>query len=184
VVTILAVFATLAAMGPTIDRINAEAVAPYRAGVHADAGRLWMDAERPVRDFMFAQMDATGGDESLAVMMEARGVSRDALAAMPRSRVPITALIPAFMLSELKTAFVMGLKILLPFLVIDLVVGAVLLSMGMVMLPPAVVALPFKVLLFVAVDGWTLVVGSLMRSVAQPGAGALGPALTMIGGGG
>src|SRR5204863_3695790 len=100
--------------------------------------------------------------------------------------VPTTALIPAFMLSELKVAFAMGFRIFLPFLVIDLVVAMLLTSGGMMMMPPVLVSLPFKLLLFVMVDGWQLVVGSLMSSFAQPGApahAAVSGALHWLGGG-
>ncbi len=98
-----------------------------------------------------------------------------------RSDVDMLTLVPAFILSELKTAFLMGFRIYLPFLIIDMVIASMLISMGMLMLPPVLISLPFKLLLFVLVDGWQLVVGSLMASVAQPqGAAALAAA---VGGG-
>jgi flagellar biosynthetic protein FliP len=86
-------------------------------------------------------------------------------------------LVPAFLMSELKTAFLMGFRVYLPFLVIDMVVSSILISMSMMMLPPVIISLPFKLLLFVLVDGWQLVVGSLMRSFVQPGSIPGGAAL-------
>lgn len=114
---------------------------------------------------MFDQIEATGNWSSLYMMLNYRGIDTSDPTSMTAD-VPTTALIPAFMLSELKTAFLMGFRIYLPFLVIDIVISAILISMGMMMLPPVLISLPFKLLLFVMVDGWQLLVGSLLTSFA------------------
>ncbi|MDX2117640.1 MAG: flagellar type III secretion system pore protein FliP [Planctomycetota bacterium] len=169
VITALAMFMTLLVMSPTIDRINTEAIAPYRAGEIRDPEVLWNKAKQPVRDFMFDQIDATGNWSSLYMVMEYRGVDISEPEKLTRADVDMVALIPAFMLSELKTAFLMGFRVYLPFLVIDIVISTLLISMSMMMLPPVLISLPFKLLLFVLVDGWTLLAGSLMHSFATAG---------------
>lgn len=168
VVTALALFMTLMVMSPTIERIDREALAPYRAGEIRNYDVLWAKASQPMRDFMFDQIEATDNWSSLYAMLQYRGVDTSDPSKITRGQVDMVALVPAYMLSELKTAFLMGFKIYLPFLVIDMVVSTVLISMSMMMLPPVLISLPFKLLLFVLVDGWTLVVGSLMTSFAQP----------------
>jgi len=164
VITALALFMTMMVMAPTFDRVWNEAVIPYRAGEVTDYEDLWMRARQPVRDFMFDQIEATGGWSSLYMVLEYRGVDVSEPQNLRRSDVDTVSLIPAFMLSELKTAFLMGFRIYLPFLVIDMVIASLLISMSMMMLPPVLISLPFKLLLFVMVDGWTLVVGSLLTS--------------------
>ena len=114
-------------------------------------------AEAPLRDFMLKQ---TRKDELSLFVKESGKKPKNA------ASVPMTTLIPAFILSELKTAFIIGFVIFIPFLVIDIVVSSSLMSMGMMMLPPVFVSLPFKLLLFVMVDGWGLVVRSLLKSFA------------------
>jgi flagellar biosynthetic protein FliP len=101
-------------------------------------------------------------------MLNYRGVDTSDPQSLSRDDVDMLALIPAYILSELKTAFLIGFRIYLPFLVIDMVISSMLISMGMLMLPPVLISLPFKLLLFVLVDGWQLVVGSLMTGIAQP----------------
>jgi len=169
VLTALALFMTLLVMSPTLDRINEEAIAPYRAGEIRDYDVLWQRARQPVRDFMFDQIEATGNWSSLYMVLDYRGIDTSDPASLTRAQVDMVTLIPAYMLSELKTAFLMGFKVYLPFLVIDMVISTMLISMSMMMLPPVLVSLPFKLLLFVLVDGWALVVGGLMRSFAQGG---------------
>lgn len=164
----LALFMTLLVMSPTIDRINTEALAPYRAGEITTYDQLWEKARQPVRDFMFDQIEATGNWSSLYMVLNYRGVDTSRPEQLTRADVDMVSLIPAYMLSELKTAFLMGFRIYLPFLVIDMVISSLLISMSMMMLPPVLVSLPFKILLFVLVDGWQLVVGSLMTSFVQP----------------
>ncbi|MFO0833113.1 MAG: flagellar type III secretion system pore protein FliP [Phycisphaerales bacterium] len=168
VITALALFMTLLVMSPTISRINTEAIVPFQKGDVRDYDELWNRAKQPVRDFMFAQIEATGNWSSLYMVLNQRGVDTSAPENLKRSDVDMVTLIPAYMLSELKVAFLMGFKVYLPFLVIDMVISTMLISMSMMMVPPVMVSLPFKLLLFVLVDGWTLVVAGLMSSFAQP----------------
>lgn len=168
VTTALALFMTLMVMAPTLDRINTEAIEPYRAGAIRDYDELWTRAKQPMRDFMFAQIEATGNWSSVYMVLDRRGVDTSDPSRLTRADVDMLTLIPAYMLSELKTAFLMGFRLYLPFLVIDMVISTMLVSMSMMMLPPVLISLPFKLLLFVLVDGWTLVVGSLMAGFAQP----------------
>ncbi|MEK6701347.1 MAG: flagellar type III secretion system pore protein FliP [Planctomycetota bacterium] len=167
VTTALALFMTMLVMAPTVQRLNTEAIAPYQRGEIKELDVLWNKAKQPVRDFMFAQIDATGNWSSVYMVLNQRGIDTSAPEKLTRADVDMTTLVPAFLLSELKTAFIMGFRVYLPFLVIDMVVSAILISMGMMMLPPVIISLPFKLLLFVLVDGWQLVVGSLMRSFDQ-----------------
>jgi flagellar biosynthetic protein FliP len=177
VITALALFMTLLVMSPTLDRINAEAIQPYRQGQITDYDTLWNKAKQPMRDYMFAQIDASSNWNSLYMVLEYRGVDVSQPENLTRADVDMITLIPAYMLSELKIAFLMGFKLYLPFLVIDMVISTLLIAMGMMMLPPVLISLPFKLLLFVLVDGWTLVVGGLLTSFAQPEAvAALNPA--------
>lgn len=164
----LALFMTLLVMSPTIDRINREAVQPYREGQITSYDQLWEKTRQPVRDFMFDQIEATGNWSSLYMVLNYRGVDTSSPEKLTRAHVDMISLIPAYMLSELKVAFLMGFRVYLPFLVIDMVISSLLISMSMMMLPPVLVSLPFKILLFVLVDGWQLIVGSLMSSFAQP----------------
>jgi flagellar biosynthetic protein FliP len=169
IITALALFATLVVMSPTLDRINEEAVKPWQRGEIRDHDELWSKARQPMRDFMFDQIDASGNWSSVYMILSRRGVDVSEPERLTREDVDMLTLVPAYMLSELKVAFLLGFKVYLPFLVIDMVVSTMLISMGMMMLPPVMVSLPFKILLFVLVDGWTLVVAGLMRSVAQRG---------------
>ncbi len=166
----LSLFMTLLVMAPTVERIHDEAIVPYRQGRITDTGELWDTAKQPLRDFMFAQIEATGNWSSLTMVLAYRGIDTSRPENLTRADVDMVSLIPAFMLSELKTAFLMGFRVYLPFLVIDMVISTMLISMSMMMLPPVLISLPFKLLLFVLVDGWALVVGSLMHSFVQPGA--------------
>ena len=176
VITALAMFMTLLVMSPTIDRINTEAVQPYRAGAIRDPEVLWNKAKQPMRDFMFDQIDATGNWSSVYMVLEYRGVDASQPEKLTRADVDMISLIPAFMLSELKTAFLMGFRVYLPFLVIDIVISTLLISMSMMMLPPVLISLPFKLLLFVLVDGWTLIAASLMHSFSN----ASNPKVSMV----
>lgn len=171
----LALIMTLLVMSPTISRINDEAITPWREGKIRDYTTLWDKAKQPLRDFMFAQIEATGNWSSVYMILNFRGVDTSRPDLLTRADVDMLTLVPAFVLSELKVAFLMGFKIYLPFLVIDMVISSILISMSMMMLPPVLISLPFKLLLFVLVDGWTLVVGSLMGSFAQPAAQLLVP---------
>jgi flagellar biosynthesis protein FliP len=167
VVVGLAMFMTFLVMAPTFDRINQDAVVPYRAGVVTDYNELWSRVKQPMRDFMFDQIEATDNWSGVYMILNYRGVDTSRPETLTTDHVDMISLIPAFMLSELKTAFLIGFKVYLPFLVIDMVISAILIAMGMMMLPPVLISLPFKLLLFVMVDGWQLVVGSLMNSFVQ-----------------
>jgi len=151
----LSLFLTLFVMGPTLQQINETAVQPYIRGEVKSTDAMTVASE-PVREFMLAQTR----EKDLALFVQLSGAVRPNTPA----DVPLTVLVPAFMISELKTAFQIGFTLYLPFLVIDLVVASVLMSMGMMMLPPATISLPFKILLFVLVDGWNLITQSLVSS--------------------
>jgi flagellar biosynthetic protein FliP len=176
----LAVFMTILVMAPTGERIYHEAIVPNQQGQIADYDELWNKAKQPLRDFMFDQIQASGNWSSLYMILNYRGVDTSEPEKLKRSDVDMVALIPAYMLSELKTAFLMGFRVYLPFLVIDMVISTMLISMSMMMLPPVLISLPFKLLLFVMVDGWQLVVGSLMSSFVQPVATAMSPGLGAV----
>ncbi|MBX3356144.1 MAG: flagellar type III secretion system pore protein FliP [Phycisphaeraceae bacterium] len=164
----LSLLLTFVVMAPTAARAWDEGLGPYMRGEITDQRDAWTRAAQPLRDFMFAQIDATGNWDSLVMMLRARGVDTSDLSKLTRADVDMLALVPAFVISELKTAFLIGFRIYLPFLVIDLVISGLLVSMGMMMLPPILVSLPIKLLLFVMADGWTLVVGSLLSGFASP----------------
>lgn len=175
----LAMFMTLLVMSPTLDRMHREAILPYRSGEIQDYDKLWAKAKQPIRDFMFDQIETTGNWSSVYMLLNYRGVDTSDPSKLSTENVDMITLIPAFMLSELKTGFLIGFKVFLPFLVIDIVISSLLISMGMMMLPPVLISLPFKLLLFVLVDGWTLVVGSLLQSfTVRPSPGTTTAMLT------
>ncbi len=151
----LALFLSFFVMSPTLNRINTEALQPYLQEKLDQPTALKM-AVAPMRDFMFSQVR----EDELTLLTEITMDSEP----VNRADLPTMTLIPAFMLSELKRAFQMGFMIYIPFLVIDMIVASILMSMGMMMLPPVIISMPFKLLLFVLVDGWSLVVGSLIKS--------------------
>ncbi|MFK7883116.1 MAG: flagellar type III secretion system pore protein FliP [Phycisphaerales bacterium] len=171
VITGLALFMTALVMKPTIDRIWSDAVVPYQTGEIRQVDVLWERSVEPVRDFMFDQIEATGNWSSLYMVLNYQGIDTSEPQNLTRADVSTTTLIPAYMLSELKTAFLMGFRVYLPFLVIDMVIASLLISMSMMMLPPVLISLPFKLMLFVLVDGWTLIVGSLLESFVVDGQG-------------
>lgn len=150
----MALFMTGFIMMPVFDRINTEAVQPY-VEEQSDFKEAVAAASVPVREFMLAQTRET----DLALFSELGNSDVTNLA-----EVPFTILLPAFLTSELKTAFQIGFLVFIPFLVIDLVIASVLMSMGMMMLSPMIISLPFKIMLFVLVDGWALIVGTLANS--------------------
>ena len=164
----LSLFVTAVVMAPTAQRMYANGIGPYVRGEQTDHEVAWSRTKQPLRDFMFAQLEATGNWSGLHMMLNYRGVDTSDPDGVKRADVDMLSLVPAFILSELKVAFLIGFRIYLPFLVIDMVISSMLISMGMLMLPPVLISLPFKLLLFVLVDGWQLVVGSLMTSVVQP----------------
>jgi flagellar biosynthetic protein FliP len=154
----LSLFLTFFVMAPTFDRILAEAWQPYQAG-EASFEQALQRGEQPMREFMLKQT------RQADVQLFAR------LAKLPAEvkgeAVPLRVLVPAFVTSELKSAFQIGFLIFIPFLVIDMIVASVLMSLGMMMLSPVLVALPFKLMLFVLADGWNLLLGSLAASFAS-----------------
>ena len=151
----IAFFLTLFVMSPTLGEVKKEAIDPLAKEKISQAQALER-GQKPMREFMFKQTRT----KDLALFVKLAKMKRPET----REDVPTTVLIPAFIVSELKTAFQIGFLIFLPFLVIDLVVSSTLMSMGMMMLPPVFIALPFKILLFVLVDGWELVTRSLVQS--------------------
>lgn len=169
VLTALALFMTLLAMAPTWDRVRTQALDPYLAGQKSQMAAIDV-ATGEMRRFMFDQIEAAGNEQDVYMMYEyAARASVPADQTITRQQVPLTALLPAFLLSELKAAFVIGFRIYLPFLVIDMVIATVLVAMGMMMLPPVLISLPFKLLLFVLADGWHLVAGALLAGVVEMG---------------
>lgn len=159
VLTAIAVFLTLLVMTPTLSEVWDMAVVPYSEH-QIDAAEALARGEKPVRTFLWKQIERSGNTDAIWLFMR---YVPDAGEPKYYEDIPWRALLPAFMLSELKVAFLIGFQILLPFLVIDLIVSGVMVSMGMMMLPPAVVSLPLKLMLFVLADGWTLVVKSLLE---------------------
>jgi len=153
----LTLFLTMFVMAPVADKINEQAVQPAIAG-KVSVGDAILLATPPLRDFMLKQTR----QKDLALFVELSSSPRPA----QPSDLPMRVVIPAYAISELKTGFQMGFFVFVPFLLIDLVVSTTLLSMGMMQLPPAMISLPFKLLLFVMVDGWNLMVSSLVRSFA------------------
>lgn len=151
----LALFLSLFIMAPVITDINNTAVQPYLHGTIDFAG-LFNAGAKPLQAFMGAHTR----QEDIALMTRAAGLPNPADSAS----VPLTTMIPAFIISELRSAFIIGFVIFIPFLIIDIVVSAALMSMGMMMLPPVMVSLPFKILLFILVDGWGLIITSLIQS--------------------
>lgn len=151
----LAIFLTLFIMAQPLDTIIKDAVKPYMAK-QISLEEALKKAEPSVKDFMLKQTR----QKDIALFLD---ITKEKQPAVPED-ISIRVLVPAFAISELKTAFEIGFLIYLPFLIIDMVVSSILLSMGMMMLPPVLISLPFKLLLFVLVDGWNLVVGSLVRS--------------------
>ncbi|MHC4990142.1 MAG: flagellar type III secretion system pore protein FliP [Planctomycetota bacterium] len=164
----LSLFITFVVMAPTLERMYSEGIQPYANGQIKDPSVAWERTKQPLRDFMFTQIEASGNWSGVYMMLNYRGVDTSDPESLTRADVDMLSLVPAFILSELKVAFLMGFRVYLPFLVIDMVIASMLISMGMLMLPPVLISLPFKILLFVMVDGWQLVVESLMTGVIQP----------------
>jgi flagellar biosynthesis protein FliP len=150
----LAFFMTMYIMSPVWTQINDKAVQPY-LNKKIERQVAFNEAMKPIREFMFKYTR----EADLGLFIKAAGQEKP----KNRDEVSTLSLIPAFIISELKTAFQIGFLIYIPFLIIDMVVASTLMSMGMLMLPPVMISLPFKILLFVLVDGWNLVVGSLLR---------------------
>lgn len=151
----LALFLTMFIMAPVVERVNAVSIEPAIAG-EIELNEAFSRAGPPVRTFMLRQTR----ESDLALFLELGQVP----VPQTREETPMRVVIPAYVISELKTGFQMGFFLFIPFILIDLVVSTTLLSMGMMQLPPAMISMPFKVMLFVMIDGWTLLVGSVVRS--------------------
>lgn len=151
----LAMFLTFFVMAPVWNKVNTEALQPYLQS-KMTMNDAYDKAVVPLREFMFKQTR----EEDLALFVKMANLEKP----KNRSEIPIHVLIPAFAISELRIGFQIGLVLFVPFLIIDMVVASILMSMGMMMLPPAMISMPFKILLFILVDGWHLVIGSLIAS--------------------
>ena len=151
----LSLFLTFFIMTPVWSTVHEKALVPYQEK-KISQGQALDEALKPVRQFMFKQTR----EKDLALFVNMAKISKP----KNKEEIPTTVLLPAYMISELKTAFQIGCLLYIPFLIIDMVVSSILLSMGMMMLPPVMISLPFKALLFVLVDGWNLIVGSLVKS--------------------
>lgn len=170
VITSIALFVTLLVMAPVWKQAYEQGIKPYSDG-QISLEQAFVKTTEPLRRFMADQIQRTGNDDDVHMFLaylpdEANSDAEYAYYEPSESErlVPLSALLPAFMLSELKTAFLIGFQIYLPFVVLDLVVASVTISMGMLMLPPVLISLPFKLMLFVLVDGWRLVIGMLLES--------------------
>lgn len=154
----LSLFLTFIIMAPTIHEINENAFQPYLKG-ELEVGNFFTEASKPLHEFMQKQVGNEGIKE-VALFLKLSKEER------PKnfSEVPMHVLIPAFMLTEIKKAFIIGIYLFIPFLVVDMVVASTLMSMGMIMLPPVMISLPFKIILFVLVDGWALLTQEIVRS--------------------
>ena len=156
----LALFLTFFIMWPTFQQINEDAIQPLDNG-DITIEEAYKAAETPIRDFMYGQTQ----EKDLHLFMDIDGEDYpDQMTLELYYDVPMTTVIPAFIISELRYAFIMGFLIYIPFIVIDMVVASVLMSMGMMMLPPTTISLPFKILLFILADGWNLVIGSVVKT--------------------
>jgi len=153
----LALFLTYFIMAPTLSKVYDAAIVPLNNGEVTTEEALELGLE-PIRDFMFEQMD--GGEKDLQLFLDIAGIEE----VNSRDDVPTSVLIPAFIISELRIAFIIGFLIYIPFLIIDMVVASTLMSMGMMMLPPTTISMPFKILLFVVADGWDLIIGQLVKT--------------------
>ena len=176
VITSIALFMTILLMTPVWSEVYDEAIQPYTEK-QINLEQAWNRGTLPIRKFMAAQISRTENHDDVYLFLNympseidpTTGKLPDNYAYYPeegsdKAIVPLQALLPAFMLSELKTAFLIGFQVYLPFVILDIVVASVTISMGMMMLPPVLISLPFKLLLFVLVDGWTLVIKMLLES--------------------
>ncbi len=175
VLTALSLFLTFLVMAPVWQRCYDEGIRPYSQPAVGEAAlddvTAFQRTAAPLRQFMSQQIDRAGNADAVWMLLDFQRPAENTLAAsrwrepLSYDDVPLTVLAPAYLLSELKVAFLIGFQIFLPFLVIDLVVASILTSLGLTMLPPSLISLPFKLLLFVLIDGWFLTVGMLLESV-------------------
>lgn len=165
IMTALALFMSLLIMAPVWQEIKTEAIDPYTAASsQLTLEEAWEKGSRPVKRFMSRQIDAAGNVDDIWLFYKHLPPTEREERPETFDDIPIHVLLPAFMISELKIAFLIGFQVIMPFLVIDLVVTSVTTSLGMIMLPPTMVSLPLKLIMFVLVDGWNLIVGMLMQS--------------------
>lgn len=153
----LALFITFAVMSPVFNEVNTNAVQPYMAG-NLTQKKALEKASEPLKTFMLKQTR----EKDLKLFMTINDISSDDIESF--DDLSLITVIPAFIISELRTAFIIGFLLYLPFIVIDMVVASTLMSMGMMMLPPTTISLPFKILLFILADGWNLLIGQLVQS--------------------
>ena len=170
VITALAMFISLLIMTPVWKEVYDDAIVPYTAK-QISLDQAWTAGVKPIRRFMSMQIEQTNNSDDVWLFMSylPDQPASESAGDMSYEDVPLQALLPAFMLSELKVSFLIGFQIYLPFLILDMVIASVMVSMGMLMLPPVLISMPFKLLLFVLVDGWHLVVGMLMESFRYQG---------------
>lgn len=152
----LSLFLTMLVMHPTVSQVQETAITPYMSG-EMQTGEAMDNAMGPMRDFMMSNVRK----DDLAAILKIGKVERPETV----EEIPTTAIASAYLLSELKTAFIIAVKVYIPFLVIDIVVASILLGMGMMVLPPVVISLPFKILLFVLMDGWSLLITSMVGNI-------------------
>lgn len=150
----IALFLTIFIMSPTFSEINEKAIAPYSAG-KINEEKFLDEAMQPIRNFMLSQVKEK--DLKLFVDLSGRTFSKP-------EEIPNHILIPSFIISEITKGFIIGFLIYIPFIVIDMIVSSVLMAMGMMMLPPALISAPFKIILFIMIDGWNLIVGSIIKT--------------------
>ncbi len=179
VIIALCLFLTFMVMAPVWQQSYEQGIAPYTMGRPIPGllpgeepfKRVLQNTLQPLRRFMSEQIYKTGNEDGIWMLLEYQRPNPDSEAGQSDrdpenfNEVPFSVLLPAFMLSELKTAFIIGFQIYLPFVVIDMVISSILISMGMMMLPPVLISLPFKLLLFVLINGWFLTVGMMLQSV-------------------
>ena len=168
VIMALSMFMTFLIMAPVFNEVKKEAIDPYTSEESTlEWSTAWERGTKPIRDFMSRQIDRANNSDDIWLFYEHLPESERKSAPETYNEIPLKVMLPAFLISELKIAFIIGIMLYLPFLIIDVVVSSVTVSMGMMMLPPTMISLPFKLLLFVMVDGWTLVVGMLLESFAM-----------------
>lgn len=155
----IALFLTFFVMSPVVSQIKTNALEPYEKGVISQEVAL-EEGLLPIKDFMLKQTR----DEDIKLFMEISGIPAFTEASEVVKEMPLYVIVPAFIISELRAGFIIGFLIYIPFIVLDMIVAATLMAMGMMMLPPATISLPFKILLFILVDGWNLVIGQLLQT--------------------
>ena len=170
VLTSIALFLTFLIMSPVWTEVYNQSIQPYTdPQVQMSLQEAWSAGIRPIRRFMALQIEAAKNTDDVRLFYNYMHTGEEQSEPEEYEDIALQVLLPAFMLSELKTAFLIGFQIYLPFLILDIVIASVTISMGMLMLPPVMISLPFKLMLFVLVDGWHLVVGMLLESFTQYG---------------